>query len=724
MRGWRAAWAGLAALICATQWAVPGAAQQQLAATNQPVLMTADSLKYDQNLGQITAEGNVELVQEGRTLLADLVNYSERDGKVVASGNVSVMQPDGTVLFADYMELTDSMRNGFIRDVSMLLEDNSRAAAASAERVDGNRTVMHKAVYTACSLCATDPQRAPLWQVKGNTVVHDQVAQEMVYRDATLELFGIPVLYLPYFSHPDPTVKRKSGFLTPNAFTNNFFGYTARTPYFYAIDEASDLTLTPQYSEKEGGFLMGEYNLRTKSGELRMDASITQSYARDAVGQRTSDQFWRGHFRADGAFRSGDDTTYGFNIFRASDDTYLSRYQIPNRSGNTLISRVYSESLNNRHFFAANAFSFQGLRTSDDNATTPFAVPLLDYSMVGEPNSHGGRFAVDAGLAALYRTGGTDTRRLSTTISYSQPYFAPSGEVYTATAALKTDGYWVNELYEQPFLRTDQRDAEFAMRAIPIVALDWRYPLVRDDGTIRQLIEPILGVVVSPYGGNPRNIPNEDSLSFEFDETNLFSINRFPGQDRFDGGPRVNYGMRGAVYGSAGGYSELMVAQSLRAKQDDTLGYGTGASDQLSDYVSRLTLAPNSYISLTNRMRLSPNSSLSVQRHETTVAIGPKSLRFNATYADLRGGAFESGLSEREAISGGFRAQIGQYWSVEGRHIRDLGDNGGSLLNFLGLRYTDECFDIMLFAERTFTVNRDIQPATTVGLRFRLANFN
>ncbi len=703
---------------------MPAMAQQLAVNPKDPVLLTANNLRYDQNLGIVTAEGNVEMAQDGRTLLANLVSYSERDGKVTASGNVSIMDADGTVLFADYLELTDSLRNGFIRDISLLLSDNSRAAAASATRTGGNKIVMNKAVYTSCSLCAADPTRAPLWQLKGERVEHDEAAQEITYRDATLELFGVPILYTPYFSHPDPTVSRKSGFLAPSISTNNYFGGLLRTPYYYVIDDSADLTLTPQYSRKEGPFLMGEYRQRTARGEMRMDASVTRSHERDAFGNRADDEYFRGHVRADAAFRNAADLTYGFNLFRSSDDTYLSRYQIPDRGNNTLTSRLFAENISNRNFLAANAYSFQGLRSTDVPGLSPTVLPLLDYSMVGQPGAYGGRWAMDASLAALYRPGGTDSRRLSTTFSWSQPYFAPSGEVYTATAQLKADGYWLNELQDRPFLLTGEEDTRFSGRVIPLVALDWRYPLVRDTGTIRQLIEPIVGVVLTPYGGNPRAIPNEDSLSFEFDETNLFSFNRFPGTDRVDGGPKLNYGFRTAVYGSRGGYSEVLIGQSLRARSDDTFGPGTGVSDQLSDVVARITISPNENFSFSNRLRLSPNSKSDIQRQEISMTAGPQALRLSLTYADLANSSFDSALGEREAVSAVLKAQLGQYWSVEGRHIRDLGERGGSLLNFLGLRYTDECFDIMLFAERTFTVNRDIQPATTVGMRFTLANFN
>ncbi|MFN4310556.1 MAG: LPS-assembly protein LptD [Ferrovibrio sp.] len=682
-----------------------------------PVLVTADTLKYDQSLGIVTAEGQVELVQGGRTLLADSVSYSEKDDKVTASGNVSLMEANGTVLFADYMELFAGMRNGFIRDAAMLLSDNSRGAAVSGERRDGNRTILRKAVYTTCSLCEQDPSRAPLWQLKGQRVEHNEAAQEIVYRDAVFEMFGIPIFYTPYFSHPDPTVNRRSGFLPPSYTNGDFFGHLARLPYYYVIDDQSDMTLTPQYSSKQGAHIAGEYRRRMTTGEMEFDGSITEE---DETGDL------RGHFRSNLNFRASDDVAWGANILRSSDDTYLSRYSIQNQpSSNTLTSRVYAEAINNRHFASLNAFSFQNLRSNVRNGTVPTVAPIMDYSAVFEPGDYGGRWALDANMASLFRTDGTDTRRLSTTASWSQPYFAPSGEVFTATAMLRADGYWVNDISESLASATTSDGADVTGRVIPAIALDWRYPLVRDMRFMRQLVEPIVMAVVTPYGGNPSTIPNEDSLSFEFDETNLFSLNRFPGYDRWDGGPKVNYGLRSAIYANNNsGYTELLVGQSLRAKSDDTFTPGSGLSERLSDYVARLTFSPGRYISIVDRVRLAQNSDLTVQRHELTTTLGTNTNYFSVSYAKLADTDFLQDIGDREAVSASLRAQMTKYWSTEVRHTRDLGDDGGALLNFAALRYTDECFDIVLFAQRNFTTNRDIQPATTVGIRFRIATFN
>lgn len=682
--------------------------------TNAPVLLTADRLNYNQSLGIVTAEGKVELSQGSRTLLADMVSYNERDDKVTASGNVSLMESNGNVLFAEYMELTGGMRNGFIRDVSFLLSDMSRGAAVQAERKDGNRTIMKKAVYTTCSLCESDPTRAPLWQVKGREVEHNEAEQNIKYRDAVFEMFGIPILYSPYFSHPDPTVNRRSGFLPPRYTNNPFFQQAIQAPYFYVIDDYSDLTVTPQYSTRQGPFLATDYRQRTARGEFQIDGSVADE---DVSGDV------RGHIRANAAFRATDDITYGANILRSTDDTYMSRYTIQDRpSGNTLVSRVYGEAINNRHFASLNAFSFQNQLARVRNSTVPVAVPVMDYSAVFEPGDYGGRWGLDANMVSLMRDQGTDMRRLSSTVSWSQPYYSPSGEVITATALVRADGYWSDDV-NQSLVPGATGDSAAAGRVLPVVALDWRYPMIRDEGRMRQLIEPIIMGVVSPYGGNRSDIPNEDSVSFEFDETNLFSLSRFPGYDRWDGGPKLNYGMRMAAYGESAGYVEFLAGQSLRAKTDDTFTAASGLGDQFSDYVGRLTVSPGRYIQLVDRVRLAQNSGFEVRRHELGTTLGSTANNISISYADLTSTDFLRQTGQQEAIAATMRLQLTKYWATEIRHTRDLKDDG-SLLNFGGLRYTDECFDIILFAERTFTVNRDIQPSTTIGVRFRIASFN
>ena len=187
-------------------------AREQLSA-DLPVLLLADEINHDEELGTVVARGKVEIAQGSRTLLADSVSYNQKTDTVSASGNVVLHEPSGEVVFAEFVELSDQLKNGVIKRIRILLDDESRFAANSAVRKDGNKTRMRRAVCThPASFASEDSDAPPLWQLKAERVEHDQEAREIRYRDVYLELWGYPVAYSPYLSHPDPTVDRKAGF--------------------------------------------------------------------------------------------------------------------------------------------------------------------------------------------------------------------------------------------------------------------------------------------------------------------------------------------------------------------------------------------------------------------------------------------------------------------------------------------------------------------------------
>src|SRR6185437_4027730 len=230
-----------------TGGAAPAGATPQAGAkagqSNQPpMLVTADELQYDQDLGLVVAKGHVEISQDDEVLLADTVTYNQRTDTVTASGNVSMTQPSGDVAFADYMELHDNFRDGFIRDVRMLLYDGSRLAGNTGRRIAGTRTEVRRAVFSPCQLCAADPTRPPVWQIKAEQAVDDKELQIVEYRDATMEIDGIPVFYSPYFSHPDPSVKRASGFLAPVIGNDSSNGFRLGIPYYFVLGPDKDFT--------------------------------------------------------------------------------------------------------------------------------------------------------------------------------------------------------------------------------------------------------------------------------------------------------------------------------------------------------------------------------------------------------------------------------------------------------------------------------------------------
>ena len=693
-----------AAVLLLSSAAMNGALGQSpdvAAAVDQPILMQADEMRYDSEYDIVTASGHVEVSQQQRVLLADSISYNRKQDLLSASGNVSLMEPTGEVLFAEYMELTGDLKDGVIRDLRLILADNARMAANGARRSAGDRTEMSKAVYSPCDLCPEDPTRAPLWQVKAVKVIHDTESKTIEYRDAWMEVAGVPVMYTPYLSHPDPTVRRRSGLLAPSTGGSSDLGYVAEVSYFIDIAPNIDATLTPIYTSKEGPVLATEYRHLFAKGSLEMSGSITND-SRDET---------RGHIRSKGRYDINDTWRSGFNLDRSTDDTYLRRYGFGDKG--TLTSRAYAEGFRQRNYAAVSAYSFQGLEVGDDPGKTPIILPLVDFNHIGEPDRFGGRTQMDINLLGLTRTDGTDSRRVSTNVGWARPFDGPIGDQYTLTASLRGDAYHVEDVVRasKPGTFTGATG-----RIYPQASLDWRWPLIRrETESVHQMLVPLASFVASPYGGNPENIPNEDSQDFEFDDTNLFSTNRFTGLDRVEGGPRINYGVRWGIYGDQGGRSTILLGQSYRVKRDDTFLDGSGLEGNLSDYVARVDIAPSERLDFLYRTRLDKDN-LEAKRHEFQISAGPKALRLalGYLYIDRQIGSEFAG---REEIRYAVKGQLSRYWRAGINAVHDLSEDEGLRALGISLTYEDECLIFTTSLGRTFFEDRDLKPTDSIILR-------
>ena len=717
--------AALLAVAVLISWpAVVWTQVDEIRLSDERIVLQADEVTYDQDRGVVTATGNVEISQGMRILLADRVTYNQRTDAVTASGNIVLREPSGDVIFADYLELQNQMRDGVVESIRVLLTDQSRFVANRGRRIAGKRTVLDKVVYSPCELCPDEPDRAPLWQIKAVKVIHDSETQTIEYRDAVLEFFGVPIAYTPIFFHPDPAVKRRTGLLAPIFRSSSELGLQVTTPFYWNIAPNRDATISPRFTSKEGVVMAGEYRARTETGGYQFDGSITYVDERDDANRTTGDQEFRGHIRGDGRFDIDRQWRWGFDLYRSTDDTYLQRYDIS--KVDTLTSTLFLEGFNGRNYASAKSFLFQDLREDVSDKRVPIIAPLLDYHFVGEPDRLGGRLNLDANGMGLFRQTGADSRRLSLGGGWQLPYLGPIGDVYRLTTELRGDLYWVDDVKSDDG-GPGSSGNEMTGRIWPLAALEWRYPLVRNQGSARQLIEPIAELVLSPNGSNPDLIPNEDSKSFEFDDTNLFSLNRFPGLDRVESGSRLNYGVRLGAYGESGGFSNLVVGQSLRISDRNVFAEESALNDRLSDIVGRVTLAPADYLDYVFRFRLEPEHG-KFRRAESYLNAGPEAIRVRLGYVFLARELANNELGQpeeiqprREEIHASARVKLTEYWSAQGEFRRDLSEDD-NLFAGIGLRYIDECFDFLAGFERRFTRDRDVEPSTNLIFRIRFKN--
>jgi len=696
------------AVITVTCVAATSALAQQspgTASSEDQTLILADEMRFDEAANTVTAVGNVEIERDGRILLADEVTYNQDTDVAVATGNVSLLDDNGTVMFFEEAEITGDLKEGLAREVSVLLADKSRMAARVIQRRDGNVNELRRVVYSACDLeCAGDP----VWQVKARKVVHDQDDQLMTYNDAWVELLGIPILYTPYLAHPDPSADRQSGLLAPAIGGGSNLGFSYAQPYYWNIAPDRDATLTPLFTSSAGRGGTAEYRQLFQEGELRLFGSLVG-------GDADNTKDLRGHFRARARWDIDERWRTGADVHLASDDTYLRRYDF--EAPTWLTTNAFAERYGTQSYFAVNTYHFQRQRRTAAVGSTPLVAPLVDYSFVGKPVRGGGYFTADASALALYRESGSDQTRLSTKLGWHVPYTSDAGDVYTLRATVRGDGYYVRDVIDPV---TGANFTGFEGRAIPQLSMEWRYPMVRSGRTVTQYLEPIVQGVVSPIGQNPDNIPNEDSRDFEFDDTNLFSEQRFSGFDRVEGGARVNYGLRWSIFGPSSQSVEVMLGQSYRFHKDDTFAAQSGLSGHFSDYVGRVSYRPSNYLDVSYRFRLD-QSNFSPERSEVSAVLGSNLFRIGANYIFIKqGDPLTPEFGDREELYAFIDTRLSKYWRLTASHREDLGPAGGSIRSSVGILYEDECFIFGLDIADDNTEDRDFQSGFSVVLRFTL----
>jgi len=351
------------------------------------MVVEAKELVYDQDKNIVTAKGDVQIYYKGRILQADRVSYNRTTGRVYAEGHAQLTEKDGTVAFAERFDLTDDFKAGFIDSLQVEGQNSTHFSSPRAERA-GDTTIFDLGSYSACDACKDDPSRPRLWNVRAKRIIHDNVEKMIYYEDASLEFLGVPVAYVPFWSSPDPSVKRKSGLLSPQFVYRSQLGGGLGIPLFLALAPDYDLTITPTYFSRQGPFVSAEFRQRFENGGYIIRAEGTHvgdpgAFAAPPLGAQN--KRWRGAVYTTGEFAINDFWKFGWDINVLSDRFFLQDYKqynylLQNYFFRESSSTVYLTGQGPRSYFDLRGYYFQGLSPNDVQAQQPLVHPLLDYN--------------------------------------------------------------------------------------------------------------------------------------------------------------------------------------------------------------------------------------------------------------------------------------------------------------------------------------------------------
>lgn len=679
-------------------------------------LIRADEVTYDTESRIVTAEGHVEIDYNGRILLADKVTYDQVNDVATADGHVSVLEPGGNVAFSSHAVLTDKMRDGVAEGFSALIGKTGRFASIRATRTK-NGTILTgvKGVFTTCKVCNTPGQRTPLWQVRAAKVVWNQTEHEITYHDATFEILGVPVGYTPYFRQPDPSVKRKSGLLVPELGSSSILGTTLRLPVYVALNDSQDMTVSPMFTTEAGVLMEGEYRQRWNNGGMWFQGSV--AYNPNGSFEGDQPQFYSSLFGSGRIPLVNNNWHFGFDAQVTSNETYLKRYNLSVLD--RLTNDLFIEGIQGRSRFAILGYYFQGLRLSDRQEFFPLVLPLIEYTYIPEHDILGGDFRFDANTAAVSRNRGPNSQRATAEARWRLPLLTSNGQMITVQADVRGDVFRVtnNDLVDFP---TIPEKVRFIARALPYVAVDWRWPFVSGTtvGNTSLVVQPIVQAIAAPYGGNPDGIPNEDSTDFELDDNNLFSFEHVPGYDLAETGPRANAGIQATAYFPSGGSVEALVGQAYRLKPDSTFGPLVGITDHTSDIIGRFTIKFPPHFSLTHRVDIDQDTG-NFRRNEVYLDATWGRSVLEVSYLKISETEPTFDLPSREEINGQATVGLIDHWAVFAGARRDI-ENDRMIDTELGVGYEDECLGVSVAYRRVYTSDRDVPPSTSVLLRFQL----
>ncbi|MDV7340301.1 LPS assembly protein LptD [Terasakiella sp. A23] len=681
---------------------------------------SAEEIGFHKDLGVITAKGNVEIIHDDRVLIADTVSYNQNKNVVTASGNVQVIDPEGNVTLTEYLEITSDLKTGIAKKLVLSLADRSVITAANAQRKEGRYTIAEDATYSPCEKCQDDPERPLAWKLTAKEIVHDGKQRRLEYSDVFFEVFDVPVLYFPYFTHPDPTRKRESGFLSPSFGSRGTLDGFITAPFFVNIDDSTDLTLDPTYYYNlQQAHLGAEYRQHLTTGEIRLGGSLTYADGGEGATSTEKEEF-RGHIDSEGVFNVDQTWQWGFDINHATDETYIRRYGVDDRSDNShLVSELYMEGFRHRNYMKTNLNIYQEQREINTSDLQDAKVEY-QFQHLSNPSSTGAYTRLDGDFYTVNRKNDVRTSRLSADTSWVVPYTSDTGDLITLDANLITAAYYMSRFIPD---NDSNKYSGAQVRAVPSLSMEWRKPLSRTqmNGQANEIFEPIVKVKVAPNVGQNHKIANEDSQDFEFDDTNLMKTNRFTGIDEIDGGQRIDFGFNWGIFGREGGYSQMFIGQSYRMRDDDTYDTNSGHKDNLSDIVGRVEVSPSNFLDVLYRYRLD-KSNMSLNRSETGFTVGPKSTRFNLSHLFIEGSGDDSEYGTREEIYGKLDNKISKNWysSIDGRYRLNDPEGGISYGGKLG--YADECTELYLDVRRSFSEDRDIEPSDSITLRLELKN--
>jgi LPS-assembly protein len=723
---------------------------------------SADKLTYSQDNNIIEATGNVVAKnQEGKQISADKIIYNKTSQLLKTFGNSKFTDIKNRTLTADNFEydlekkiisaqdkvkFLDNYKNiyyfsklnaddKFVEIIGYdLNSDLNKEKFDSKDKfnefvepklsgkevsIKENITIIKNGKFTSCK-STNEKEGCPFWNLNANLVTHDKEKKEIIYKHATLDLNNVPVLYTPYFSHPDPSVKRKEGFLAPSfASLSTEIGSITKIPYFYPISQSADFTISPVYYFKQNPLLLGEYREKYKNGDLSIEGSFTQGYKEiTSVQTEGSRNHLYGNLNLNFTDKILDQSEFNAKIQRVNNPTYLRvnkinstkdgfKRNLVKEDETKLTNEIYLNSFGRNESLNFKTATYQNIATTKTSDQYEYLLPEIIYSKYNLMNNNNLNFTSN------FKSFNANTNQNKTTFINNLDY--STTESYNTNLGI---GYKfltrINNINYYSDYRTPNENLNSQIN--PVVGFDTSLPFAKLSKESEQYLIPRILTRYSP--GKMTNAASNDTT---LNTDNLFSINRMNSDELIEKDLSFNIGLdwmwkEKFINKNNPSQAGISLGQVIKFNKDPDMPTKSSLQNKNSDLVTKVNyLSPGNFdVTLKNTL---DNGFNHVYYNDLNLKTFLKQGEVNFNFYEKNSHIG----SERYA-----KANLTNYLTDNTKLIISTDRNLKTELtnsHKLGIENENECIRYGFYFQKNYSSDRDLKPATSIFFGVTLLPF-
>ena len=674
--------------------------------TKSNVEFTSDSLEVDENKNLMIAKGNVIIKSEKETIKADIVKYDKSLDKATASGNISIISNDGTIIETSEIILTNEFKDILALTLFTKFKDNSKLKASKLSKTSDS-SVFFNGEYTPCN-CDFKNGEKPVWQLNTSEITHDKLEKMIYFKNVVLKIMDYPLFYIPYLSTPDPSVKRKNGFLVPSIGYSNRNGLETTIPYYFTTeDESWDSTFTNHFKGKNG--YINQLNVRKKYPSGFLETNLFQGQV--DTNNEDEDQVFSGNLYFDGKLESN----WNINASgKYSDqDTFMRRYNFDNSS--KYKNFIKTNKISNNSFSEIEWYKYTNLEVDSKN-NQPNLQPSIKHK--GFFNDKNINSEISLNAHEIKDDEGYDIQRWSGSGILEHKV---NNKFIDLMLSAET-GLDLYAIKNRP--STDTNNNKYLDRLSLGVSVLSKKDFIFNIGQHDLLMTPKVQIVSMHSTNRKNDVPNRDSSDFRIDHANLFLINQYQGRDNIQTNQRLNFGIDNDLDTDIGSFS-LFFGQSQKIGGTNQNIIDT-TSDRQSDFITEIQWMNSKKFNLSYNTLLDHHN---LETNYTSIELSGEysNFSYNLIHRSVNKNLI-SDNSDREEIQFSIGKKIDN-WKISYTNKYDLNNNDSELieeeilLDYVGEYMFQDCLSLKLsYKNKDGAPDRDILPENSIFLTLSLKN--